>query len=107
MLLVGRGLGRSAQMVGRRSQRLRRNSPGLEGRCALLAKALTHGSGQKSFLEANLLNQVVDQILHRDALLRHRVAVADGDAAVFLRLKVVGDAERGADLVLTAVTLAD
>ena len=57
MLLVGRGLGRSAQMVGRRSQRFRRNSPGLEGRSALLtgggsaslAKALAHGGGPKVF----------------------------------------------------------
>ena len=53
---VTRGLGRSAQMVGRRSQRLRKNSPGLEGRSALLtggsaslAKALVHGSGPKVF----------------------------------------------------------
>ena len=103
---VTRGLGRSAQMVGRKNQRLRRNSPGSEGRNAS-RKIPRPWRWAKSFLEANLLNQVVNQILHRDALLRHRVAVADGDAAVFLRLKVVGDAERGTDLVLTAVALAD
>ena len=37
----------------------------------------------------------------------HAVAVADGDLAVLERLEVHRDAERGADLVLATVELAD
>src|SRR4051812_20776940 len=41
------------------------------------------------------------------ALLGHRVAIAHGDGAVLEALEIDGDAERGADLVLPAVELAD
>ena len=58
-------------------------------------------------LEFNLFSDVSVQLSDRNANLLHRVAVANRYAAVFLRIEVVSDAERGADLVLAAVTLAD
>ena len=45
--------------------------------------------------------------VERDALLRHRVALAHGDGVVVEGVEVDGDAERRADLVLAAVALAD
>ena len=49
----------------------------------------------------------VSRLGERDALLRHRVAVADGDRVVVERVEVDRDAERRADLVLAAVAAAD
>ena len=49
-----------------------------------------------------------DEGFDGDALLGHGVAVAEGDGAVFLQgVEVDGDAEGGADFVLTAVAAAD
>src|SRR5438105_5873037 len=45
--------------------------------------------------------------VERDALLRHRVAVAHRDRAVFERVDVHRDPPRRPDLVLAAVELAD
>ena len=47
------------------------------------------------------------QVLYRDAHLLHRVAVANGDGVVDQGVVVDGDAHRGADGILTTVTLAD
>ena len=47
------------------------------------------------------------QRLDRDALLRHRIAVAHGHAAVGLAVEIVGHAQRRADFVEAAVALAD
>ena len=55
----------------------------------------------------DLFRDVCVELVDPDALLLHGVAVADGHAAVVCGIKVVGDAERRADLVLTAVALAD
>ena len=51
--------------------------------------------------------ELAGQRVDRDALLRERVAVAQGDGAVLERLVVDGDAVGRADLVLAAVALAD
>ena len=67
----------------------------------------------KIVLELALLGDVVLQLRNGDTDLLHGVAVADGDAVVSLHLAVTdglevhGDAQGGADLVLTAVALAD
>src|SRR4051812_4360476 len=45
--------------------------------------------------------------LHRDALLRHRVPVADRHGVVLEGIDVDGHAPRRADLVLATVELAD
>src|SRR5699024_8218882 len=42
-----------------------------------------------------------------DALLIHRIAITDRYTAILAAVKVVGDAEGSADLILTAVTLTD
>ena len=47
------------------------------------------------------------ELVDRDALLLHRVAVAHGHGVVLERVEVDGDAERRADLVLAAVATAD
>ena len=54
-----------------------------------------------------LFGEVADEIFNRDTHLSHGVALADGDAVVFKRVEVHGDAIGSADLVLTAVSLAD
>src|SRR4051794_25012355 len=46
-------------------------------------------------------------LVDTDAFLGHGVAFADGDRVVLEGVEVDGDAERGADLVLTAVAAAD
>src|SRR5712691_10421855 len=51
--------------------------------------------------------KAVGEACDRDALLLRGVALADRHRAIAQRLEVDGDAERGADLVLTAVTLPD
>ena len=61
----------------------------------------------KSLSERDLFPDIGGNLLHRNANLLHRVAVADGDGAVIFRLKIIGDAERGADLILAAIALAD
>ena len=53
------------------------------------------------------LREVGVQLVERDALLRHGVAVAHRDGAVVERVEVDRDAERRADLVLTTVAAAD
>src|SRR5689334_3780686 len=53
------------------------------------------------------LDQVGLDLVERDALLRHRVALANGDRVIVESLEVDSDAERRADLVLSAVTTAD
>ena len=58
-------------------------------------------------LEFHPLGNVGFQIVHLHALLLHGVAVADGNGAGLFGLEVHADAERRADLVLTAVALAD
>ena len=50
---------------------------------------------------------MAEQIVDRDPLLLHRVALADRDGAVVERVEVDGDAERRAELVLAAVAPAD
>ncbi len=57
--------------------------------------------------ELDLLGDVRVELVDLYSLLLHRISVADGNAAVLYAVEVVGDAERCADLVLTAVTLAD
>ena len=47
------------------------------------------------------------QIFDLHAVLRHRVAVTDGHATVFLRVVIDGDTERRTHCILTAVTLTD
>src|ERR1044072_278479 len=47
------------------------------------------------------------ELVDRDPLLGHAVALADGDRVVLQRVEVDGDAERRADLVLPAVAAAD
>src|SRR3712207_3019553 len=42
-----------------------------------------------------------------DTLLAHRVSVSESDRIVFERLVIYGDAVRGADRILTTITLAD
>src|SRR5512142_2786339 len=51
--------------------------------------------------------QVGLDVVDADALLRHRVALPDGDRVVVEGLEVDGDAERRADLVLAPVATAD
>ena len=58
-------------------------------------------------LKFDLFFDIFDRFFHGNADLFHTVAVADGHGAVFKRLEIDGHAERGADLVLTAVTLTD
>ncbi|CDZ92017.1 Predicted transcriptional regulator [Rhodococcus ruber] len=53
------------------------------------------------------LGQVTLDLVEPDALLRHGVALADGDGLVLEGVEVDRDAERGADLVLAAVAAAD
>lgn len=50
---------------------------------------------------------VGDEVADGDALLFHRVAVAEGDGVVFEGIEVDGDAKRGAEFVLAAVPFAD
>ena len=57
--------------------------------------------------EFDLLCDVGGNILDLNALLLHRIAVANGNTAILLGLEIDGDAERSTDLVLTAVALAD
>ena len=57
--------------------------------------------------ECDAFRNIGGNVFDLDADLLHRVAVAHGDAAVLLGLKVDRDAERGADLVFTAIALAD
>ena len=61
--------------------------------------------GDKS--KFKLFGEVADEIFNRDTHLSHGVALADGDAVVFKRIEVHGDAIGCADFVLTAVSLAD
>ncbi|CAN5192448.1 hypothetical protein BH23VER1_BH23VER1_11980 [soil metagenome] len=57
----------------------------------------------------DLWQQVSEEPVDRDPLLRHGVALADGDEPFLFRtvfpdgVEVDGDAERGAGLVLTSV----
>src|SRR6476620_9888196 len=46
-------------------------------------------------------------LVERDPLLAHRVALAHRDGVVLEGVEVDGDAERGTDLVLAAVAAAD
>ena len=57
--------------------------------------------------EIKLVKEPCIQLVDRDADLLHAVAHADGDSLVFRGLEIVGQAERCADLVLSAVALAD
>ena len=58
-------------------------------------------------LKFHSLFDVGNEIVDLDSFLLHGISVADGHAAVVFGIKVVGDAERSTDLVLTAVTLTD
>src|SRR5690242_6625551 len=51
--------------------------------------------------------EVALDLVQGDALLLHRVALADGDRVVVQGVEVDGDAERRTDLVLAAVAAAD
>ena len=54
------------------------------------------------------LGEIGNQLCDRDADLLHRVAVADGHALILLvRIEIIGNAVRRADLILTAIALAD
>ncbi|OEI70008.1 putative transcriptional regulator [Curtobacterium sp. ER1/6] len=53
------------------------------------------------------LRQVALQLVERDALLRHRVALPHGHGLVLERVEVHRDAERRADLVVATVATAD
>ena len=64
-------------------------------------------STRLSLLEFELFDDVVGQILHWDSFLFHGVAITNSYTAIFLGLEVVGDAEWGTDLILTAVTFAN
>ena len=57
--------------------------------------------------ECNLLLDILSQSRDRNANLLHCIAVTHGHAAVLDGIKVVGDAERSTDLILTAIALAD
>ena len=58
-------------------------------------------------LDADLGAQTGGQLTCSDALLPHRIPVADGDRLVLQALEVDGDAEGRPHLVLPAVELAD
>ena len=58
-------------------------------------------------LKCKLLLKIRIQIRNLHALLRHRIAVTDGHAAVGLGFEIIGYAERRADLIQTAVSLTD
>src|SRR5262249_39840094 len=62
-------------------------------------------------LDASVRRQEVGEVgrkgVDADALLLHRVALANRDRLVVQRVEVDGDAERRADLVLAAVAAAD
>ena len=58
-------------------------------------------------LKLNFCPDILCKRFDLDALLRHRVTVADSHTAIRLGIKVIGDAERGTDLVLTAVPFSD
>ena len=49
----------------------------------------------------------MDQIVNGDTLLLHRIAVANRNAAVIFAVKIIGQAERRTDFILTAVTLSN
>lgn len=61
--------------------------------------------GDKS--EFKLFGEIAHEIFNWDTRLCHRVAFADGDAVVFKRIEVNGNAIWSVDFVLTAVSLAD
>lgn len=58
-------------------------------------------------LERGSLREIRLERVDRHALLRHRIAVADRHTAVLRTVEIVRDTERRADLILTAVALAD
>ena len=58
-------------------------------------------------LETHLIFELVLEIFDLDTHLLHRITLAHSHSAVFLRVEIVSHAERCADLVLTAVALAD
>ena len=66
----------------------------------LLLKLLEQGS------DANLILYDTLEVGDVDALLLHGVTVTQGHGVVFESLMIHGDAERSADSILTAVTLA-
>ncbi len=59
------------------------------------------------FLEIELIKEPCIQLVDRDADLLHAVAHTDGDSLILCGLEIVGQAERCADLVLSAIALAD
>lgn len=65
------------------------------------------GSGLFRFLELDLFQNVMHQVVDLHTLLLHAVAVTDSNAAVRLAVKVIGDAVRRADLILPAIPLAN
>ena len=56
---------------------------------------------------SKLFRQIILQGVDFDAFLRHGIAVANGNRLVFESVEVDSDAERRANLVLTAIELAD
>lgn len=58
-------------------------------------------------LEFKFALDIGDRLVDGNADLLHRVAIAYGDGIVLCRLEIDGYAERRADLVLAAVSLAD
>src|SRR5699024_3206860 len=60
-----------------------------------------------SLAASQALCEVALELVDGDALLLHRVALADGDGVVVQGVEVDGHAVRGADLVLTTVAAAD
>ena len=59
------------------------------------------------FLECDLFADIVYELINRDALLCHGIAVTYSYAAICLAVEVVSDAHGGANFVLTAIALAD
>ena len=59
------------------------------------------------FSEPHLIFKIILEIFDLDTHLLHRITLAHSHSAVFLRVEIVSHAERCADLVLTAVALAD
>ena len=80
---------------------------GAPGRSSCRESIRRGTSGSADTGRCDLLAYDVDQVVDRDALLLHRVAVAQRDRAVLQRVVVDGDAERRADFVLAAVAPAD
>ena len=63
--------------------------------------------GHAGALLADAGGHVIGHLVKSDALLGHGVTLTDGHSVVLEGVEVHGDAQRGADLVLTTVTTTD